>query len=337
MSVLLVHPHFVWNVGIDEITYPDEDHPIEAMASTWFEGMIGTSYREALIAELAKDESEQQFRNFNFNTSCGFIQFLRDYSSSYALARSSASCPWKPGMTTSWADGRFILQNIHFDHTFKYACRVISTLQPVWYDFKPLTTYEKRSDINGLARYIYGCHEKTVNGESIPTYRFLNSEVSAEGGLCHGLDDFELADHSIMYIRAMHDSDIGDTPLVTSDGISIATVPELWTKGILSDIDASSTSCPIADNLLQNFYGTSTNAVYYINHLSHWISYMAVSEQILRVKEGTLTADKVTFPKVEICDTVEVIGQYFLANFPVYYDPAHPEDFEWREIHLEKR
>lgn len=327
---------FVWNVGIDEITYPDEDHPIEAMASTWFEGMIGTSYREALIAELAKDESEQQFRNFNFNTSCGFIQFLRDYSSSYALARSSSSCPWKPGMTTSWADGRFILQNIHFDHTFKYVCRVISTLQPVWYDFKPLTTYEKRSDINALARYIYGTYEKTVNGASVPTSRFLNSEVSAEGGLCHGLDDFDLADHSIMYIRAMHDSDIGDTPLVTSDGISIATVPELWTKGILSDIDAANTSyCPIDDRLLQNFYGTSTNAIYYINHLSHWISYMAVSEQILRVKEGTLTADKVAFPKVEICDTVEVIGQYFLANFPVYYDPAHPEDFEWREIHLE--
>ena len=328
---------FGMTIGIDEIIYPDEASPIESMASTWFEGIISSSYRDEICNEMTKDYTEANF--YQFRAYDGMLYYMYYGSGTYTNYL----------MTKDYATGSNYIRAFKFlDHIdlskpFKFNCRRITNVPILWNEYKPISLVEDRDSFNNMRQFLYG--EKRYTSQSYgfpnlgdPVYKFSTSSIGGSSPYIYPINtskfenpEFEYADFTRRMVRIMHDSDIIPNTGWTANGKSIECVTDMYIASLYNDIYAGTYNSPV--NNLTAFYrsGSFSSGA---SRAMHSFTYAAVLKQIIDVSLGNKAPEDVVFPKVEIGPDVEFIGAYFLCGFPVYFDPANPDDFEWKTIDL---
>lgn len=322
---------FGMTIGIDEIIYPDEASPIESMASTWFEGIISSSYRDEIRAEMEKDYTEANFYQFRANN--GLLYNMYYYGGRYTNYL----------MTKDYATGSNYIRAFKFlDHIdlskpFKFNCRRITNVPILWNEYKPINLVENRDSFNNMRQFLFGKKQYTNTGD--PVYKFSTSNIYGDYILyIHSTEfknpEFEYADFTRRMVRIMHDSDIIPNSGWVANGKLIESVTDMYIASLYNDIYAGSYNDPVSNANLNAFYKSSSSPSG--ARAMHSFTYAAVLKQIIDVSLGKKSPEDVVFPKVEIGPDVEFIGAYFLCGFPVYFDPANPDDFEWKTIDLSR-
>lgn len=328
---------FGMTIGIDEIIYPDEESPIESMASTWFEGIISSSYRDEIRAEMEKDYTEANFYQFRANN--GILNSMYSgcgTSTNYLMTNNYAT-------GSSYIRAFKFLDHIDLSKPFKFNCRRITNVPILWNEYRPISLVEDRDSFNNMRQFLYGEKEYTSKStnfphEGDPVYKFSTSSIGGSStyiSQIHSTEfenpEFEYADFTRRMVRIMHDSDIIPNTGWSANGKSIECVTDMYLASLYNDIYVGTYNTPV--NNLTAFYksGTFSSGA---SRAMHSFTYAAVLKQIIDVSLGNKAPEDVVFPKVEIGPDVEFIGAYFLCGFPVYFDPANPDDFEWKTIDL---
>ena len=322
---------FGMTIGIDEIIYPDEASPIESMASTWFEGIISSSYRDEIRAEMEKDYTEANFYQFRANN--GLLYNMYYYGGRYTNYL----------MTKDYATGSNYIRAFKFlDHIdlskpFKFNCRRITNVPILWNEYKPINLVENRDSFDNMRQFLFGKKQYTNTGD--PVYKFSTSNIYGDYiSYIHSTEfknpEFEYADFTRRMVRIMHDSDIIPNSGWVANGKLIESVTDMYIASLYNDIYAGSYNDPVSNANLNAFYKSSSSPSG--ARAMHSFTYAAVLKQIIDVSLGKKSPEDVVFPKVEIGPDVEFIGAYFLCGFPVYFDPANPDDFEWKTIDLSR-